>query len=82
MKYRLYAIRDAFSGFMTPVMEQNDACARRNFEHAVFNPNSLMNSHKQTYDLYCIGELDVDSGAICPEIPPVLICSGSSVEVK
>lgn len=81
MKYHLYAIRDALTGFMQPVMEQNDAAARRNFEHAVFNPNSLMQSHKQHYDLYRVGDYDLDSGVIVPEIPAVMVCAGSSVEV-
>lgn len=81
MKFNIYSIRDSYTGFMTPVIEINDQAAKRNFDHAVHQDGSLMNSHPQDYDLYRIGEFDADSGVIVPEIPPVVICAASSLEV-
>lgn len=81
MKYHVYAIRDAHTGFMTPTVDPNDASACRNFEHAVFDTRSLLNTHKQDFDLYRIGSYNSETGAIEPEYPPVLILPGTSVEV-
>lgn len=43
------------------------------------NNNDLMNFSAKDYDLYKVGEFDVDKGTIVPLKVPVLICSGSSV---
>lgn len=69
MKYPMYSIRDAKVGFMTPTIDQNDSAAARNFEHAVLNAASLMNSHPGDYALYRIGEFDTESGAITGYMP-------------
>lgn len=69
MRYPMYSIRDAKVGFMTPTIDQNDAAAGRNFEHAVLNVASLMNSHPGDYALYRIGEFDTESGAITGCLP-------------
>lgn len=49
MKFGMYAIKDAKTGFMTPTVDQNDASALRNFEHAVNQPDSLLNSHPNDF---------------------------------
>lgn len=64
MKYSVYVIRDLKVGFMSPTVDHNDASAIRNFEHAVKNTSSLMNSHPEDYTLYRIGEFDSESGMI------------------
>ena len=73
MKYPMYSIRDAKVGFMTPTVDQNDAAAARNFEHAVLNSASLMNSHPADYSRYKIGEFDTESGAVVPCLPEHVI---------
>lgn len=73
MKYPIYSIRDAKVGFMTPTIDANDASAARNFEHAVMNSASLMNSHPGDYALYRIGEFDSDSGAVTGCMPEHVI---------
>lgn len=73
MKYPIYSIRDAKVGFMTPTVDANDASAARNFEHAVLNSASLMNSHPGDYALYKIGEFDSDSGAVTGCMPEHVI---------
>ena len=80
MKFQIYAIRDIHTGFMSPTVDQNDACAMRNFVHAVRNPSSLMNSHTADYQLFQLGTYDVDTGEIVPCVPR-LVVAGSSLEV-
>lgn len=73
MKYPMYSIRDSKVGFMTPTIDQNDASAARNFEHAVHNVASLMNSHPADYALYRIGEFDTEFGAVTGCLPEHVI---------
>lgn len=79
MIYPVYSIRDAATGFMTPSVDMNDASAKRNFEHAVMNSASLMNSHPGDYVLYRIGQFDTETGVLLREDLPVHICDASSV---
>lgn len=80
MKYPIYSIRDAKVGFMTPTIDANDASAARNFEHAVLNSASLMNSHPGDYALYRIGEFDSDSGAVTGCMPENVIDAAGVVK--
>lgn len=73
MKYPVYAIRDVHTGFMSPTIDQNDSAAIRNFEHAVMQSASLMNSHPKHYSLYKIGEFDSETGSIKECLPEHLI---------
>ena len=73
MKFSIYSIRDAKTGFMAPTFDMNDASAARNFEHAVMNSASLMNSHPGDYALYRIGEFDSESGELVPCLPEHVI---------
>lgn len=83
MKFGMYAIKDAKTGFMTPTVDQNDASALRNFEHAVNQPDSLLNSHPNDFALYLLGEFDTDAGISTPRDKekyfPVLIADASEV---
>lgn len=78
MKYNLYSIRDIHTGFMTPMIDQNDMAAKRNFAHAVMQSSSLMNSHPGDYVLYRIGEFDTDAGKIVSCLPDQ-VCSATEV---
>lgn len=83
MKFGLYSIKDAKTGFMTPVVEQNDAAALRNFSAAVNNPDSLMCQYSNDFALYLLAEFDTDSGVSIPvdhyRTFPVLITDASEV---
>lgn len=79
MKYRLYAVQDALSGFMTPVLEQNDAIAVRNFRMACDSSNSsssLMTWNPVDFSLYHVADYDSDTGIVTPIVPIELICRG------
>ena len=78
MKLGLYCIKDAKTGFMTPVVEQNDASALRNFSHSVNLPDSLMSFTPNDFALYKIADYDTDAGIV--SIPcPMLIADASEV---
>lgn len=81
MKMNIYAIRDVHTGFMSPAIDQNDACSVRNFRHACQQHNSLMYSHTMDYDLYCIGEFESDTGVIIPCQPRIVVSGASLMEV-
>lgn len=77
----VYAIRDARVGFMTPIIEENDACAMRGFENAVLARDGYFANFASDYDLYRLGSFDSDSGQFDNELP-VLLVSGASILTK
>lgn len=63
---------------MPPQCDQNDQTAIRGFAYAI-NNNNVMNFSPKDYDLYKVGEFDVDKGVINALKVPVLIASGVNV---
>lgn len=79
MKFGMYAIKDSKTGFMTPTVEQNDSAALRNFEHAVNQSDSLLNSHPNDFSLCKLASFDTDKG-ICEVLPvPYVVADASEV---
>ncbi|WGL31294.1 nonstructural protein [Dipodfec virus UOA04_Rod_862] len=82
MIFQVYSVRDHLTGFMTPVLEQNEAVAVRNFSMACDRlkvDSSVMAWRPSDFALYQIGSFDSDSGLVAPLSPPKLICNGDSV---
>lgn len=83
MIFHLYSIRDELSGFLTPVIEQNDAIAMRNFRMACSSAgNSLMSWRPSDFSLYCLATFDSLSGAVVPLNPIEIVCRGEKNEVS
>lgn len=79
MKYPLYCIRDNKVGFQPQILvEQNNATAIRGFSFAINNPSGMMNYSPSDFELFKIGDFDIDTGKIDVCIPEN-ICSGVSV---
>lgn len=78
MKYGLYSIRDVKTGFMTPVMEVNDAAATRNFYHSVQNSEGILFTFAQDFTLYRIADFDAETGRIVPLVPIVQVADGAA----
>ena len=78
MKFGMYSIKDAKTGFMTPVVEQNDAAALRNFSHAVNQPESIMYDSPNDFSLFKVSDFDTDAGIIAIS-SPVLVADASEV---
>ena len=51
MKWGLYSIKDAKTGFITPVPEQGDAAALRNFSAAVNQSDCIMHQYPNDFIL-------------------------------
>lgn len=80
MIYNVYAIRDFKTGFLSPTLEQNDAAAARNFEHAVLqSEQTLFFTHPEDYALYRIGEFNTDDGSLSAPALPEEILTASQV---
>lgn len=80
MTYNVYAIKDNKAGFLSPLVDANDDTAKRNFEHAIANPDSMYFTHANDFDLYKLGTFDTDSGLIVSFVSPEFIISGSSLK--
>lgn len=78
MKFGLYSIKDAKTGFMTPVLEQGDPAALRNFSAAVNQSDSLLHQYPNDFALYKVANFDTDTG-IDPVLAPILIVDASEV---
>ena len=78
MKYGLYSIKDAKTGFMTPVLEHGDPAALRNFSAAVNQPDSLFHQYPNDFALYKVANFDTDTG-IDPVLSPILIADAAEV---
>lgn len=81
MIFSVYSIRDHLTGFMTPVLEQSDAVAMRNFEMScaeMSGQRSLMTFRPSDFSLYRIATFDTDSGLFSVVSPPELVCQGGS----
>lgn len=81
MKLGVYCIKDSKVGWLTPTVDQNDACAARNFVHAMKNTQSLLYTHPKDFDLYNIGDFDTESGVLSG-FAPELVFEGSSADIE
>lgn len=79
MTYGIYSYRDKINGFGMPMIDTNEPSAVRGFSYAVNGKFDLMTFKPSDFDLYRIGQFDVETGVIVPELVPVMICSGESV---
>lgn len=78
MKLGLYSIKDAKTGFMTPVLEQGDPAALRNFAYAVNQSDSIMHDCPNDFSLFKVANFDTDKG-VEPVTSPILIVDASEV---
>lgn len=81
MRFRMYSIRDRLSGFMTPVLEQSDSVAMRNFRMACDSQkrdSSVIAFKPDDFSLYHIADFNSETGFLQPTNPIELICSGGS----
>lgn len=79
MRLRMYAVHDSLSGFMTPVVEESDPVAVRNFRMAcdsVGSSATLMSYNPLDFSLYHIADYDSATGIVTPVVPLELICRG------
>lgn len=79
MNYKVFAIRDKYTSFMSPAVDTSVESAKRNFGYAINNNPGVMNFAPADYDLYQIGNYDSESGVIDAIVPIQFICNGLEV---
>lgn len=82
MKTNIYAIRDLNADyFMQPMFMRTDAEAKRAFQVAVSNPDSLLSQFPSQFDLWYIGSYDDATGEILND-KVKLLCNGNDFARK
>lgn len=81
MKLPLYSIRDTKAGsFQSPTVSSNDVTIARAFAETVMNKRDpIIAFSPSDFDLYCVGEFDLETGLISPVSPVRLICNAQEV---
>lgn len=69
----LYAIKDVKAGFSDPCTQPNDAVAGRNFERQVPHLSEDIGIPYSDFQLWRLGQLDLDSGMLIPGNPELLV---------
>lgn len=69
----LYAIKDVKSGFSDPCTQVNDAVAGRSFERQVPAMSDQLGIPLSDFQLWRIGQIDLDSGMLIPCTPELLV---------
>lgn len=64
---KLYAYKDTKIGFGYTFIAPNDAVAQRKFYDDA-NGIAMIKTHKEDFELYSLGEIDENSGAITAEV--------------
>lgn len=84
MKFPVYAVRDNKSNqFASLTVAANDAVITRSFaESIVSGRDPVMSFSPKDFDLYRVGEFDVDKGVLIPLSPVVLIANAAEVLVN
>lgn len=77
MIYNIYAIRDFKTGFLSPITEQSEVTAIRNFEYACSKDDNLMNHFPNDFSLYEIGSYDSDTGLL-QAVPVIRLVASAS----
>lgn len=77
---KLYSIKDTGAGFTQIFLCPNNYAAQRMFKDTVNAPQpSLITQYPNDFSLYCLGELDQDTGAITPKTD--FICNAIDLKI-
>lgn len=64
---KIYSIKDKAMGHYQVFMDSNDYGAIRQMSDNVNRENTFYYAHAEDLELYCLGEINTDSGDIKPE---------------
>lgn len=81
MKKRVYVVRDRLVGFLSPIVDENDNTAMRNFERAMLTEQKDTPRMIEDFSLYFIGTFDTADGRF-ESIIPELVILGTEVKEK
>lgn len=80
MIYGVYAVRDLKTGYLSPMVESNDAAAVRGFKHAATKVESLFFTSPADYQFFRIGTYDTDDGVLISEDHKLLASASDFVK--
>lgn len=72
---KLYAVKDVKVGFMQVVMFHNNEEAKRAFLYVASDKNSTVGKNPEDYELWYLGNYDVESGLISDTENRSFVCS-------
>ncbi|QCS36627.1 nonstructural protein [Capybara microvirus Cap3_SP_541] len=75
----LYSLRDSLTAWMDPVVDLNDASAKRAVSVSVNTTGSLLGYDPAHFELYRVGEFDTDTGIVSAYPLPVMLCNLSEL---
>lgn len=76
MTFKVYAIRDEKTEFLSPTLDFSDATALRNFNLGLSRSDTVMGANKSDFCLYEVGLFDTESGLLTATIPPRFVARG------
>lgn len=81
MKLPVYAVRDVKqNSFLAPSVGSNDFVMARSFAESIASRRDpIMAFSPKDFDLYRIGEYDMDTGALTPIAPVILVVNAAEV---
>lgn len=83
MKYPVFCVRDVKVGFDTRfLVEANEDAAKRGFSMAINTGGSMLNYQPSDYELYRLGDFDVESGRFIALDVPEFVVGGMDVYAK
>lgn len=81
MKYLMYSICDKATSYLFPFPAYTDQAAIRNFSTEI-NTSPMAKAHPEDFELFCVGEFDMETGLIEAYMPNKHVVSGISVVRK
>nr|USL90263.1 MAG: DNA binding protein [Microviridae sp.] len=78
----VYSMFDVCQGFLTPIFEDNDALALRNFSFAMQSANTLYRFRPTDFSFYKLGTFDTHDGTFELISPAELVARGDSVSER
>lgn len=81
MKLLMYSICDKKTSYMFPFPDYSDQSAVRQFS-ANINSNPIGKDNPQDFELFCVGEFDMETGLVEAYVPNKHVISGLSVVRK
>lgn len=81
MKLLMFSICDKQTSYIFPFPAQTEQAAIRNFSVEI-NNNPMAKANPQDFELFCVGEFDMESGIVKAYTPNKHVVSGMSVVRK
>lgn len=80
MQTKIFALKDTKIGqYHNPFVQASEVTAIRGLEQALKNPDNQIAQYPSDFDLYEIGEFNLETGILIPRVSPKFIISALSL---